>query len=73
MSEEMKWTHTLPTVPGAYWYRDKHRDDGPRVIMIRDYAGRMAWDNATLDGRYFSGSEWAGPIPPPLESEARDG
>jgi hypothetical protein len=64
----MKWKKGLPTKDGYYWYRDplqKH-DSEPRILHIRDYAGRLALDNSALEGwDRMERADWAGPIPLP--------
>lgn len=64
----MKWTRDLPTVAGSYWFRRKENalDREPRVVEVRDYAGRLAMGNSTID-KDWPKAEWAGPIAEPEE------
>jgi hypothetical protein len=63
-----EWKQKLPTETGFYWFRNLQREDEkePRVVEVREYAGRLAIGNCTLDGwPKMEEGEWAGPLLPP--------
>lgn len=69
----MKWTTQVPTTTGAYWYRSNVQEI--RIVLIRFWDSYLfAIDTITQKHsllKYWNneGSEWAGPIPVPTESE----
>ena len=67
-----EWKKGIPTRVGWYWKRntlDKY--DKPEVVHVRDYAGKLAIGNSTLEGwESMAKCEWAGPIPLPSETTA---
>jgi hypothetical protein len=66
----MKWTKTLPTEAGFYWYRRDKHNPGWIVPIVQLPNGKVRRDtgNGTLiDLDPHEGSEWAGPIEAPKE------
>jgi len=71
-SPPLRWTSTPPTEPGIWWCRGRHHRPGVANVSRSD-GGKMCanWLNAgpaqwAVD--IVPGLEWAGPIPPPLDS-----
>jgi hypothetical protein len=67
-----KWKKGLPTKIGYYWVKEvpknknKRNIDPPRIVEVRDYAGRLAICNAFLEGwEEMENAYWAGPIQMP--------
>lgn len=68
----MKWTHEpphdLPTGGAWFWFRRKHGDLRPRIVLCyRHYKGYTAIATHPTDERDVRtlDYEWAGPIPEP--------
>jgi hypothetical protein len=72
---EPTWTSELPTEPGWYWFRDEGGAKGiTRVLRYGDL--RMEAAGIRLDGIYWRGARWCGPLveppDPAIASEAPD-
>lgn len=62
----LRWTTTPPTTVGYYWCRSY----GQRIEYVEDHGGELWIAPHHPDGRpvaMFSGCEWAGPLPEPVE------
>ncbi len=62
----MMWTKDLPICPGWYWRRDQDDPNGV-VCEVRYFAGALAIGNSYISCENWKRSEWAGPIPKPIE------
>ena len=67
----MNWTTNKPTVPGWYWYRERHTDR-PLILDVQQLPGGKLAFLANLnrlgeDYVYIEdlNGEWAGPLSPP--------
>lgn len=70
----MTWTSEKPTAPGYYW----NQSDGsmfPRILCVCEAASGLVVFNTGNDRPPYlanynpPGSQWAGPILPPVEAQ----
>lgn len=62
----MEWSKELPTEEGFYWWRKGQARDIVNIIRLRGGLMVDAGDEFEKLG-FFTGSEWAGPIPEPTD------
>jgi hypothetical protein len=64
----LRWAICKPKVAGWYWYRGPAGEADPLIVQV-DEAGQFQWPDGAFQEVSLTKGEWAGPIPPPEESE----